>query len=216
MKLLTFCCLALAIVPGCLLVQPLDDPKSDSSGGASAHAGSNGAGHTSSGGASGGAGPNGRAGAGGRVGAGGAAPSGGAPSGVDFSLFLGKWTLTAGMLTTDCGTGSPTTSSLTPGTYDTVTLGTTSDLIFDATTTCPITADVDDRTATALTGQNCTGTDTDSGNDYDIYYDAFTFVVGASGTTAQGTLELTTVVSTSDGTTVTCDQHEEITYTHTL
>ncbi len=216
MKLLTFWCLALAVVPGCLLVQPLDDAKSNASGGASAQAGSNGAGHTSSGGASGGSGPNPAAGSGGRSNAGAGAPQGGAPNGVDFSLFLGKWTITTGTLTTDCGTGTPMTSALTPGTYDTVSLGTTSDLIFDAATTCPIESDVNDRTASVLPGQSCTGTDTDSGNDYEIFYDTFTFVVAGTGTTAQGTLDLTTVVTNTSGQTITCDQHEDIAYTHTL
>src|SRR4051794_12424799 len=97
MKAIGGCWLALLVIPGCLLVQPLDEAKPDQqdsagSGGKASHAGSAGQ-HTGGSPAAGGAGNKAGSGpgaAGGSAGAAhGGASNGGAPSGVDFSLFTG-------------------------------------------------------------------------------------------------------------------------------
>ena len=199
MKSFSFAWLLVALLPSCLLVQPLDEakPSDDGSGGTSSSAGSNNAGRNSGGGGKGGGAPN-----------AGGAHSGGAPNGADFSLFTGSWTVKSGSIVTDCGTG-PMTTMPTTGTIDTVDLGTTSDLILDEGTQCPVSADVTDRTATGQPGQTCDFTDEGSVYHLDIQY--FDFIVGSTGRTASSTL--TSVVSlTTNGVTATCDSNQTLSY----
>jgi hypothetical protein len=193
--------------PGCLLVQPLDDVNSDSAG-AGGKAGGGGKASTGGNTSSAGKGGSGATPTGGR---GGSAPTaGGPPSGVDFSYFVDTWTVTSGTISTDCGTG-PTDAPATVGSTDTVTLGTTSDLIVDEGTPCPVLADVNDLVATGQDGQTCDFTD--GSNNYQLVIDAFTFVV--SGNHLSATSELYgEVTDTVDGIATTCGSHQILHYTH--
>ena len=199
MRTLPFRWLVLAWLPGCLLVQPLDDAKGSANGGSggagsTSHAGSSGT-HTGGATASGGG-----AARGGATGASGGAPNptGGAPSagggGVDFSLFTGTWTLVSGTDTTTCS-GVKKTTAATPGGTDTFDVGTDSDLIFDADTQCPLLADVTDRLATGQPGQTCSFDDPSNGYSYDIGFTHFDFKISANGQTAVSTSDSVVVVT---------------------
>jgi len=197
--------------PGCLLVQPLDDVSTDSAGSGGSGAGKAGAGPSPSGG-KGGAGPSASGGkgggaSGGRGGAG-PTPTGGAPS-VDFSYFTGTWKVTSGTITTDCGTGPIDTAAM-PGTTDSLALGTTSDLILDKGTQCPILVDVNDLVATGQDGQTCDFSD--ASGTYHLEISFFDFIVGDDHMTA--TSHLTSVITlTSSGVDTVCDSNQELLYT---
>ena len=198
--------------PGCLLVQPLDDVSADSAGSGGSGTGKAGAGPSPSGGKAGaGPAPNGgRGGAasGGRGGSG-PTPTAGAPGQVDFSYFTGIWTVTSGTITTDCGTG-PIDTDATPGTTDTIDLGTTSDLIVDKGTKCPVLADVNDLVAIGQDGQSCDFPDT-SGM-YHLEINAFDFVVDGTHQKASSSL-LSVITVTNNGVVTTCDSDQELYYT---
>jgi hypothetical protein len=224
----------LLAIPGCLLVQPLDQAKPDddgsagSSGGSSKAGSSNGtsgnpskagSGNAGRGGSASGGAPSGNAGRGGSASGGapsgnagrGGSASGGAP-GVDFSLFTGNWTVTGGEITTLCEGEDPITESIVPGDVDTVGLGTTSDLIFGPGANCEILADVEDRNASLNTDTGpCSGSD----GTYNYYWtvDAFHFNVSGDGQTAEAGM-ITTVETTDldDTLLVTC--RVEQTWTH--
>jgi hypothetical protein len=211
-KRLAWCWLAVLVFPGCLLVQPLDEakPDLDASGGDTASAGK-----TNGGGGRGGAGPGPTAGShsGGASAAGGAAhagasATGGAPTGTDFSLFLGAWTVTSGTITTDCGTG-PMQTAADVGTKETIGLGTTSDLIVDEGTQCPVLVDVTGTVAFGQDGQTCDFSDASGA--YHLEINSYDFAVGSTGTTASAEL-ISTVELTANGTTTTCDSDELLVY----
>jgi hypothetical protein len=210
--------LALLVIPGCLLVQPLDQARPEDDGsagsgngnaggtskagssGSTSNAGSSNAGR--GGGASGGA-PSGNAGRGGA--ASGGAASGGAPSGVDLSLFTGYWYVTDGQITTTCDDGSSQTEAIDPGGRDQVGLGTTSDLIFGPGSNCEILADVEDRNA-SLNSDTLPCSDNDGTYYYYLTIDAFHFNVSGDGETAEAGM-ITTVLTTDadDNLLATCE-----------
>lgn len=202
--------LLLALVPGCLLVQPLDEATSDDAAGASggngnASAGTGSAGRPTS---AGGGAPSAGAPSGGSH-AGGAA-QGGAPSGVDFSLFIGTWTITSGSTTRDCGTDAPTTEPATVGAQDSFGLGTTSDLILDPGTQCALLVDVDDRVASSEAAQECTFQS--EGYTVHVYVDSFEFTVSGDGKTAISRFISTVDVSDGSGASATCDTDQTLHY----
>jgi len=188
MKAFAWRWLALLAIPGCVLVQPLDEAKpadSDNagSGNGSSHAGSSNAG-SASGGRSGGPAKAGSGNAGSSA-SGGA--DGGAPSGVDFSLFTGTWTIVDGKNTTTCDSGASKTSNVDPGGQDTFGLGTITDLILDPGTTCEVLADVDDHRA-FLNSNTAACSYSDASYDYDLFFDAFEFIVSSDGKTAKASM----------------------------
>lgn len=199
MKTTVWGLLSLLAIPGCLLVQPLDDPKpADGAAGGGNKAG--GSGQPSGG--------SGNSGSGNKAGSGsvppGGAPSGGAPSSVDFTLFTGTWTVTSGQSTVTCGDEAPQTTTATPGGTDTFGLGTVSDLVLNPDTDCEIWADVDDRTASLNPATpNCATSDADY--DYDLYIESFDFTVSADGKTAEASMTTSTLVSDSSGVVGVCD-----------
>jgi hypothetical protein len=178
--------LLLAVVPGCLLVQPLDgaassDDGDDSSSSAGASAAGSSGSHAGA--------VNSRAGAtsspGGRAGAPGA-------PGVSAKLapFVGTWTVVSGTLTLTCPGVAPS-SEAASGT-ETWAPGTVSDLVqpgFDVD--CDFNANVNARTATGLPGQSCTESSTDDTSGDAIVqnfsFESFKFVVSSDGTTATQT-----------------------------
>ena len=197
---------ALAVLPtcllvsGCLLVQPLDEAKSDedSGGSTSIHSG----GSTHSGGASSKAGngptsnggaPRGGAPAGGSGGDEPLPPNGGG-SGVDFTLFTGTWTVTSWAKTGGCDSNYSMTT-VPPGGTDSIGLGTTSDLIFDPTLTCPILLDVSDRIANDQPGQGCSFVD-EQGFKEEVEFVSFKFEVGEDSVAK---LDLSTYDTVTDG-----------------
>jgi hypothetical protein len=217
-----FLATASVALPSCLLVQPLDDTKDDGLGSGGTTSGSH-AGATSPGGKNGGAGKSGIGGsgegtagspplppAGGRggstaAGGSGPRPTGGAPSGVDFSYFIGTWTVTSGTITTDCGTGEYVDDA-TVGGKDTFEIGTTSDLILGKGTECPLLLDVHDLVAVAQDGQSCdVTTDTATGH---YEFDSVSFIVSADHQTASSFVTTTGTV-TSGGETFTCESNSQ-------
>ena len=190
--------LALLVLPGCLLIQPLDEAKPNDETSGNAGAGQH----------SGGSGP-GKGGAGNKAGSGsGAAASGGSSSvppggasngggsgGSDFSLFLGPWTLISGDVTSKCESEeSARTSRIQPGEVDRFVLGTResqTDLIFELedTDVCNIFANVDDRFAYGTGTQACTVSQPDGSKSY-FSYDYFEFAVSDDGQSAQMTWDL--------------------------
>jgi len=187
--------LALLLIPGCLLVQPLDEAKPDaegSSGGAGKPSSQAGSGGKLTGGSGSGSGGSGNRGGSGSLPPGGAA-NGGAPSGVDFSLFTGTWISTDGSTTISCDGGTPQTTPVDVGTSDTVVLGTVSDLIFGPGNDCEILADVSDRVATLNDATTeCNFSDADYA--YGQTVDTFQFAVSGDGRTAVSRLTTTVYV----------------------
>jgi hypothetical protein len=211
--------------PSCLLVQPLDEVSSDSAGGGAGKAGSGTAPSAGKGGAgpapSGGRGGAGPAPSGGKGGSGPAA-AGGPPSGVDFSLFLGKWYIVGGTIATLCSdseTTTPTTTAATVGGADRFDLGTTSDLLWDADFDCPLYITVDDRTASAdpnYPDQMCTIVAQSTNYPVEITYESFSFTVNANGTTATSSAVVGENVTDTDGNFIrTCAQDFEFKYSRT-
>ncbi len=197
--------LVLLLVPGCLLVQPLDEAKSDNDGSAGSgkpSAGNGSAGHNSAGSGSPAGGSKNNAGSG-PVAPGGSA-NGGAPSGVDFSLFLGTWTVVSGKNTVSCDRSSPTTTNATPGSTDSFELGTTSDLTISIGGGCEVLADVNDRTA-SLNPATSDCVTSDANYLYDLTVDAFEFVVSGNGQTAKASMDTTVVVLDANGNISNCD-----------
>ena len=187
--------LVLLLIPGCLLVQPLDEAKPDaegSAGGAGKASAQAGSGGKQAGGSGSGTAGSGNRGGSGPVSTGGSA-NGGAPSGVDFSLFTGTWTSTDGSSTISCDGGTPTTTPVDIGTSDTVELGTVSDLIFGPGNDCEILADVADRVASLNDATaECSFSDADYA--YDQTVDSFQFAVSGNGRTAISHLTATVYV----------------------
>jgi len=197
-KAVAWCGLALLVIPGCLLVQPLDEAKPDqddsaSSGGETSHAGSAGQ-HAGGSPAAGGAGNKAGSGSGATSGSA-SAGRGGASSGVDFSLFTGSWTITGGKRVTTCDGSTPQTETVAPGGTDTIGLGTSSDLIFGPGTACEILSDVDDRSATLNSGTS-TCAYSDENGEYELSFDSFEFTVSGDGKTAK--FDMTTSVLFTD------------------
>ncbi|MEO7035806.1 MAG: hypothetical protein ABI548_17860 [Polyangiaceae bacterium] len=201
---------------GCVLVQPLESAVSDDNSSAaagsddsSAAAGSD----DSSAGAKGSAGKSsGSSGATGSAGRGSSGSSSGGGTATGNALFIGTWTITSGSTTVDC-TGTPTTDPLTGN--DIWAAGTDSDLVLDPDTSCPIKADITDRTASAQPGFTCTTSGTDSsGSPYTsvLKADDYSFVVSSNGKTATGMLS-GTATYTEDGTSVPCTFSEQADYT---
>ncbi len=201
MKVSAWAWLGVLALPGCLLIQPLDKAKpnddSGSSGKAGQHAGGSGpsaggAGNKAGSGPSGGSGP---------VPPGGA-DNGGGTGGVDFSLFLGGWTLISGNYARKCASEtSTTTGTIAPGEVDTFVLGTResqTDLIFDVegTEVCDVFANVDDRNAYGTGDQACTVDQADGSTTY-LTYGYFEFAVSDDGQSAQLTWDVTALNDTS-------------------
>jgi len=192
--------LVLLLIPGCLLVQPLDSAKPDDDDDDTVPAAQAGnAGKASGGSGPGAAGTAGTGGTGNKAGSGpvpaGGSANGGAPSGVDFSLFTGTWTITSGQTTTTCDDGTPSTEAIAPGGTDQVGLGTTSDLIFGPGSSCEILGDVSDRTA-YLNSDTLPCADTDGTYYYYLSFESFEFAVSSNGMTADASM--TTTVLTAD------------------
>lgn len=181
-------CVLLTVLPSCLLVQPLDDakPADGSAGSGAAGSGNAGTGNAGSGNA---AGSN-------------NAGTGNVPNEVDFSLFTGTWIIKSGEITTTCG-AQMTTDQATPGDTSELGLGTTSDLILDPGTLCPILLDVDDRTATSQDGQTCTLTQ--DGTTFDLSVDYIDFIITSADTSATSTFYAS--ATTTTGVTCNFDQH---------
>jgi hypothetical protein len=194
--------LVLLLLPGCILVQPLDEATPDSVAGAeragsagSAAAGNSGGGPSKPG--------SGGAGRGGATGAGGAPIGGGGPIGGAFSLFIGTWTLVDGQNTTTCEPGTTQTSALTPGEQVNFGRGTITDLILDPGKTCEVLADVDDHTAFLNSNtERCMFSDDTFA--YDIYVDAFEFVVSDDAQTASASMTAYLEVTDADNNTSNC------------
>ncbi|HYQ30671.1 MAG TPA: hypothetical protein VER04_25745 [Polyangiaceae bacterium] len=195
--------LALLLLPGCLLVQPLDEakPASEDNAGSGGKASGNAGQHSGGSGAS-------TAGTGNRAGSGSmptsGAANGGAGSGVDFSLFTGTWTISAGKGTVTCDEGTPTTDTVDPGGTTSVGPGTVSDLIFDPGADCEILADVSNRTA-SLNSATSECYSSDSTYDYESYVESFEFVVSGDGKTAKATMTSTVYVTDADGAISICE-----------
>ncbi|HKO48464.1 MAG TPA: hypothetical protein VJV79_12110 [Polyangiaceae bacterium] len=183
--------LVLLVMPGCLLLQPLDEVKSDSTGNA---------GNPSSAGSSGNSSQAGNGSAGRNNGGG--PGNGGAPNGVDFSPFTGTWTVTGGHITTTCGSEMDTTV-VDPGGTDTFGLGTISDLIFNPGTACEVLADVSDRTA-SLNSATPDCSYSDAQFTYDLAFDSFEFELSGDGKTAEATMVAYIWVSDEDGNSSEC------------
>ncbi|HET7545538.1 MAG TPA: hypothetical protein VFK05_36980 [Polyangiaceae bacterium] len=205
--------LVLLALPGCLLVQPLDDV-SNGSAGSSGKTSTSSAG--SAGKASGGSG-SGVGGAGNHAGgsanpAGGSSsiPPGGAANGggageVDLSLFTGTWTVTGGKNTTSCDDNPAKTSDVMAGGTDTFAPGTLSDLVLNPGTDCEILADVVESRKASLNDLTLDCMTTDSGLDYDLYILTYDFVVSADGKTAQANMTASILVSDGAGGLSVCD-----------
>jgi|GEM_PF-1324003 len=208
MKLSAWACLGLLALPGCLLIQPLDDAKPKDEGGSSGKAGqhaggggpsSGGAGNKAGSGPSGGSGPNPSGGA-----DNGGADNGGSTGGVDFSLFLGEWTLISGTYAKKCSNDtSTTTGTIDAGAVDTFVLGTRNDLSFDLEDpgVCDIDADVEDRNAYGTGAQSCTVDEADGSKTY-LAYSYFEFAVSDDGQSAISTWDVSAL---NDAAEVTCD-----------
>jgi hypothetical protein len=196
------------LIPGCVLVQPLDEakPDNDGSGAGGPHAGS---GNGNSGGPS--KAGSGNAGRGGGSSAGGA-PNGGAPSGDDFSLFTGSWYVSGGTITTRCEGETPMTSSATLGGEVQVGLGTTSDLIFDPGTNCEILADVDERSA-SLNWDTLPCTENDGTYNYYLDTEYLDFTVSDDDQSATASI-ITSVTTTDadDNLLLTCEVEQSLEY----
>jgi hypothetical protein len=222
---------AAVAIPGCLLVQPLDDAKSNAagSGGSTSSGGKTSTGGKNNGvsGADDGDAGDGPAPLGGR---GGSAPTagsgpgtgGGPPSGVDFSLFLGKWYPTGGTVSTLCsdsGSTTPTVEDATLDYYDQFDLGDTSDLLWDVESGCPLYIAVDDRLASAdpnYPDQICNIVADGTHYPIEVTYKSFDFSVKANGTTATSSTVVTEYVTDTNGTYVrTCVQDFELTHSRT-
>lgn len=219
----------LLLIPGCLLVQPLDEakPDADDDSAAAPNAGSgNTSGKTSHAGNSSSAGRNtggsgspagGSANGGSRNNAGsgptppGGSANGGSSSGVDFSLFTGDWTLTSGKNTTTCDAGTPMTEDAEAGIVDMVALGTSTDLIFAPDSECQILADVDDRTASlSQDTQPCSYTTANV--DYYATYDSFEFVVSSNGQTAKATIDRSVLATDVNDNLHYCEVTQDLNY----
>ncbi|MET0795395.1 MAG: hypothetical protein ABW061_28005 [Polyangiaceae bacterium] len=228
---LTLAALA-AAVPGCLLVQPLDDAKSDAAGtggsdnsgdagdngdagdapGSSAGKSGGGAGASNGGKSGGGAGAP-SAGKGGAEPTAGASAAGGPPSGVDFTLFTGKWWATGGTVETDCTDTGKSTDGPDTTTYDQFDLGTTSDLIWDADGDCPLLFDVSDREASAQDGQTCSYVAATTNYLVNLSYEYFDFDVKAGDKTAALSAQVDGYVTDSTGGYIrSCTQTYNLTY----
>lgn len=194
--------LAVALLPSCVLVSPLDDAKPEGAGGSAQAAGAGatpsraGSGNSANGGS-------GNAANGGDDDTGGTGNTGGTDV-VDFSLFTGTWNIDSGETKTTCA-GQEMTEQVTSGTTS-IGLGTTSDLILDPTTECPILLDVVDRTATAQPDQTC---QTVSGTlNLTAYIDYFDFIITDADTSATTTFYSTVVSDTG----VTCKVEQTLYY----
>ena len=200
MKVRAWAWLGLLALPGCLLIQPLDDAKPNDEGGSSGKAGQHaggsgpsagGAGNKAGSGTSGGSGPGPSGGA-----DDGGTNDGGGTGGVDFSLFLGRWTLVSGDYARKCASEtSTTTGTIEPGEIDTFVPGTResqSDLIFDVegNDVCNVFADVDDRNAYGTGSQACTVDEADGSTTY-LTYTYFEFAVSDDGQSALSTWDVT-------------------------
>jgi hypothetical protein len=131
---------------------------------------------------------------------------GGGDGGKDLTTFVGTWTLGSGTTTVTCA-GVVTTSSVTGNVVWQA--GTTSDLLQPADSTssgCDLLANVSGHTAAALPNQTCNKMGTN------LTISSYTFVVGASGTTATETASGTKTVNTG-GVGATCTYSETATYT---
>ncbi len=191
-----------AAAPGCLLAQPLDKATSSDDSTSMAGAGASGKGNSHAGAPS----------------DGGADGSSGAPgSGDKTEPFLGTWTAVSGTLTLTCSGIDPSNTDVTgERTWE---QGTTTDLIqpsFEGD--CEFTANVSGLTATALGGQTCTetGTDSTSGDSFtqQLKFDSYEFVVSSDGGSASETFSGTdTYTDTTRNVTLTCSFDETASFT---
>lgn len=200
--------LPLLVVPGCLLVQPLDDVKAgdddsvpSAHAGMGQHAGGNGPGAGGAGNKAG-SGPV-ASGGSGATGGSGPVASGGAGNAGAFSLFLGEWTISNGTQTTSCDGGTPTTSTVSPGGTDTFGVGTLSDLILDPGTSCEILVDVDGRTA-SLNPATLDCTTSDANYDYDLFVESYDFTVSSDGKTAKASMTATVYLTDANSNESVC------------
>jgi hypothetical protein len=202
--------LLLLVIPGCILVQPLDEAKPEGSAGSGNSSGKSsqaGAGHASGSPGAGGSGN--KAGAGPLPAAG--AANGGAASGADYSLFVGTWVISGGKVTSSCEGADPTTDDVTPGGQDTIGLGTLSDLIFGVGSECEILADVANRTA-SLNPATLPCSFSDATYDYYSTFESFEFVVASDGLTAKANVSTSVLAVDFSATTVACDIKQTLDY----
>jgi len=196
-KATIFCWLLLLSIPGCLLLQPLDDAKPEGSAGGP-NGGSAGSGNGSSGGPS--KAGNGNAGHAGSP-AGGAA-NGGGPSETDFSLFTGTWFVQAGStIERSCSDGEDYSSEVDWTTDEFVEGGggSSGDILLNPTTPCALAFDVDDRIAYAQSGQSCTLSDGDS-LEQTLEFTSAAFAVDDDESTATASVEVDETISDASGT----------------
>jgi hypothetical protein len=198
--------LGVLVLPGCLLIQPLDEAKPDEGSGGSGKAGQHAGGSGPSAGGAGNKAGSGPSGGSSPVPSGGADNNGGS-AGVDFSLFLGGWTLVSGNYSRKCESEtSTTTGTINPGEVDTFVPGTresNTDLIFDVegTDVCNVFANVDDRSAYGTGDQACTIDEADGSTTY-LTYGYFEFAVSDDGQSALSTWDVTAL---NDATLDSCD-----------
>jgi hypothetical protein len=202
--------LFLLALPGCLLVQPLDDVSSGSagSGGKASSAGSagtpSGGGGPSAGGAGNQAGSSSAPGGSSSIPPGSAGDAGASSGNADLSLFLGTWTVTGGKNTTACDSDPAKTTNVMAGGTDTFGPGTLSDLILNPGSDCEILTDVNDHTA-SLNPLTLDCTTTDANLEYDLYILTYDFVVADDGQTAQAHMTASILVSDGVGGLSVCD-----------
>ncbi len=140
----------------------------------------------------------------------GSSSSAAADGGKDLQAFIGTWTATSGTVSLTCS-GRVSTTQVTGN--DVWQMGTTTDLVQPADSSssgCIVLANVSGNTATALPNQACTLNM--GGTVVDLTIAKYTFVVGASGTTAAETATGTGAVTTN-GTTTNCTYSETAGYT---
>jgi hypothetical protein len=209
MKNLGWLWLLLAVVPGCVLVQPLDNaaPSSDGGDSSSSHAGSGNAGSSSS-----------HAGSS-SSGAGGSGGSGGSPSSSKLAPFLGTWTATSGTLTLTCPGIAPSNTDATGS--ETWSPGTASDLVaIGFESTCNFNANVSGKVATGLPRQVCNESSTATNGDaitQSLTFTSLTFVVSADGATATQKFSGTDLYTdTTTAQSLTCTFSETAEYAQAL
>jgi hypothetical protein len=203
-KTTIFCWLLLLSVPGCLLLQPLDEAKPEVSAGGpnggsagGANGGSAGKGNGSSGGPS----KAGNGSAGGDSPAAGAA-NGGGPSETDFSLFTGTWLVQEGStIERSCSDGEDYSNEVdwTADEFVEGGGGSSGDILLNPMTPCALAFDVDDRIAYAQSGQSCTLSDGDS-LEQTLEFTSAAFAVDDDESTATASVEVDETISDASGT----------------
>ena len=214
MKKAILCWLLLLSIPGCLLVQPLDETKPDgSTGGASGNSAgrANGSGGDAPKAGSGNAGRGGSP-AGGSPAGGGA--NGGGPSGVDFSLFTGTWLVQEGStIERSCSDGKDYSAAIGLAADEFVegSGGSSGDILLNPETPCPLAFDVDDRIAYARSGQSCTLYD-DNALEHTLEFSSAAFAVSDDESVATAIAEVDETISDGSSAPLYCTAYWTIYY----